>query len=403
MSVVITDPSVESDSRLTLLWEDEKSWKPATESTADFINGITGLTPVFVSRPNQTFIEAREHYRGAPKTSVFVQAAHHAFDQHIPFGIDPEVVWYMILHEVAIHVHLNTEACAHLFTTKPGEKQVLKVLDDSFGTLTPDWAATIPVFRDLLREKVPGGFSDDLLPSFSTDTDESRTALLITFMDVASDYFEYRGGTMCGIPAFNLGGTPEDWDKIHDGVKTIGTKFPGLARWVETLGGVTAKLKAAANGEEDLTFWRSFFKEHGGSGGPYISGWINAFFAHSPRPGTAMVRNPNYSYDNPDEPWQIPGVAQYPSEMRQTFDEAAVQAYAEQYDRAVPDVQEGVDLRYVANSYPANVSQVEFIIDADGPSGIPERNMKLISGVLGSEFVGRYLTPQIGWAVAPAA
>jgi hypothetical protein len=50
---------------------------------------------------------------------------------------------------------------------------------------------------------------------------------------------------------------------------------------MKALEGITQKLKESAEGKPDVEFWRSFFKLGGGSGGPFISGWINTFFPYT--------------------------------------------------------------------------------------------------------------------------
>ena len=56
---------------------------------------------------------------GKSKSSLFVQASHAAYDGHIPIGLSPETLWYMIVHEVAATIKKNPKKYAHLFTDRP--------------------------------------------------------------------------------------------------------------------------------------------------------------------------------------------------------------------------------------------------------------------------------------------
>lgn len=60
-------------------------------------------------------------------SSLFMEALHQAFVHHIPFTLSPEVVWYLICHEMAIHVKQNSKKYASLFTKKMMKNNLLKL------------------------------------------------------------------------------------------------------------------------------------------------------------------------------------------------------------------------------------------------------------------------------------
>ena len=47
-----------------------------------------------------------------------------------------------------------------------------------------------------------------------------------------------------------------------------------LSWWTDELGTVLDQFAEAASGRVDRKFWSSIYKISGGSGGPYITGWI---------------------------------------------------------------------------------------------------------------------------------
>jgi hypothetical protein len=57
--------------------------------------------------------------------------------------------------------------------------------------------------------------------------------------------------------------------------------------------GVGHGLIAAARGRVNSRFWRSIYKLDDSSGGPFVTGWILAFFRYRKDSGTAWATRPN--------------------------------------------------------------------------------------------------------------
>jgi len=155
--------------------------------------------------------------RHSPKSvSLFMEALGQAFHHHIPFTLSPEVVWYLICHEIAIHVRQNTKKYARLFTKTPNEKQVIRVRDDSlrYGDPENDWAGSVHMLVDPIKNFIGEIRVKFFLPKFTTGTYESETAILISFMDIISAYYELEYETLCGIPRIHIEGQEEDWQLL---------------------------------------------------------------------------------------------------------------------------------------------------------------------------------------------
>lgn len=257
--------------------------------------------PVIVSTDNGAFLAKvlgqfkRYHYRSrteyysvegrnsfADWTSLAVATVHGCFDQHVGLQLSPQVVWYMIVHEVAEHVKQNAGRYSNIFTTTPGEKRTIKSDLGVVHADTPwEWAGVIPKIRRPLREAVTERTMDLFLPSFSTSTEEDEIALLVAFMDAASPYYGYEYVTCCGIPSVNLTGEARDWELLLAQTEGLTRAFPGLdAYFADLLPVVTKITNTAAGAALDEQFWASIYKYGGGSGGPYVNGWLTAFFAH---------------------------------------------------------------------------------------------------------------------------
>jgi hypothetical protein len=236
----------------------------------------------FRSRTQVHGVKGRDRSALADWTSLAVATVHGCFDQHVGLQLSPQVVWYMIVHEVAEHVKQNAGRYSNIFTTTPGEKRKIKSDLGVVHAGTPwEWAGVIPKIRRPLREAVTGETMDLFLPNFSTSTEEDEIALLVAFMDAASPYYGYEYITCCGIPSVNLTGEARDWELLLMQTEQLARAFPGLDAYFADLLPVIAKIaNTAAGAALDEQFWTSIYKYDGGSGGPYINGWLTAFFAH---------------------------------------------------------------------------------------------------------------------------
>lgn len=336
--------------------------------------------PEIVSTGNEIFLAkvlggcTRIHYRsrtavsGVTRTNVLADGAslavatvHGCFDQHVPLSLSPAVIWYLIVHEVAQHIKLNADRYADIFTSSPGERQVILVEDHSLRYSEPsDWLGSISLVRDHLRAAVTDRTLGLFLPVFTNSAHEDETALLVAFMDSISPYYEFGWATMCGIPAIELQGEPGDWAIVHDQAGRLAAAFPGLDGYFADLLPVLAKIAGtAAGGVVDELFWTSIYKFGEESGGPYANGWITAFFAH--------VNSQSGPVPRQEFGWQ----------------ELASRNFA----------------GFTTNQFPSHLSRVPFRwrYQADGESR--EIPMSFVGGVLGVDQIGSALAPQLGVAV----
>ena len=123
-----------------------------------------------------------------------------------------------------------------------------------------------------------------------------RAASEIVLMGAMQKFFSYYGVTLCGIPEITLLGTTEDWKSVRDRASALAEY--DLEWWTRELLPILDQFIAASEGRVDADFWKSIYKVQGGSGGPYISGWIVDLFPYLTKghDGTqwrdAPVRNP---------------------------------------------------------------------------------------------------------------
>ncbi|MCZ1012363.1 DUF4419 domain-containing protein [Streptomyces lydicus] len=281
-----------------------------------------------------------------PASSLLLRAIHLCFTAHLPLSLSPDLLWYAVVHEVAVHVRLNSSTYEGLFTDTPGHRQTITVRDD----LAPwDWERSINLVQQPLRDRIGDEVADLFQPVFSTTTPTDATTTLIALMDVVSPYYHFRWDTLCGIPRIRLEGTGRDWRLLAARVRELEEWFEGLRPWFTALHPVLEAIWAAASGwGVDQSFWRSLYKWESESGGDRITGWITAFFAH------------RYTEEGP-----VP---------RQSF---GVGTVAEE-------------------DTPSHVSRVPFRWKTPAKT----LDMAFLGGVLGITRDGEWIRPQLGHAVA---
>ncbi|MFE0332017.1 DUF4419 domain-containing protein [Streptomyces sp. NPDC058960] len=280
-----------------------------------------------------------------PTSSLLLRAVHLCFTAHLPLSLSPDLLWYAVVHEVAVHVRLNSGPYAGLFTETPGHQQTIAVRDD----LAPlDWGRSINLVQQPLRARIGDDVADLFQPAFSTTTPTDATAALVALMDMVSPYYRFRWTSLCGIPRIRLEGTDRDWRLLAARVRELEGWFEGLRPWFAALHPVLDSISATASGWGiDQEFWRSLYKWESASGGDRVTGWITAFFAH------------RYTDDGPS-PKQSFGPG--------TTDE---------------------------EDFPSHISRVPFHWET--PTGTLD--MAFLGGVLGTERDGEWIRPRLGYAV----
>ncbi|MFD9692157.1 DUF4419 domain-containing protein [Kitasatospora sp. NPDC059088] len=331
-----------------------------TEAGNDgFLAAVVGGEFELLHRSTGTLLASPEERRpeGEPEPtwSLLLRAAHTAFAEHLPLSLSPDVLWYAVVHEIALHVRLNAQQYEGLFSATPGEKRTIEVRDDSLLGADADWARSIRLVRGPLAKEIGPELVELFQPTFSTTTPDDVSAVLVALMDVVSPYYEFRWLTLCGIPRIRLEGTAEDWALLAARAGELAEWFgspEALGPWFAGLRPVLAEIAAtAAGGPADEGFWRSLYKWESESGGDFVSGWITVFFAH-----TQTLSGPE---PRTDFRWR---------DGRGRFRE---------------------------NAFPSHVSKVPF--QWETPAGI--RKMAFLGGVLGIERDGEYVRPRLGNAV----
>jgi hypothetical protein len=208
----------------------------------------------------------------------FIAAAGAAFASHYPLTLSPDDVWLCLAQGFALHLNQHAEALRDRVVKHAGKAKIT-VRRDEFvkGSPDNDWPGCFAEFSRAIAAHT-GKLRDLVVADFSTTGPVERAASDIVLMSATRSYFDYELTTLCGIPSITLLGTEEDYRSIRRRVAAF-AEFE-LGWWTAALNPVLDALIAASRGVADTTFWRSFYKRNDGSGGPYVTGWINTLFPY---------------------------------------------------------------------------------------------------------------------------
>lgn len=208
----------------------------------------------------------------------FVAAINCAYSNHYPLTLSPDDVWITLVQGFSAHVNQNAEKLRNKFVKHEG-KEIIRVERNSFikGSPNNNWQGVFSEFSDKISEYI-GKQRDLIVSNFSTTTEIEKAVSQVCLMDCMKQYFDYRVRTLCGIPEITLLGETSDWESIK-------TRFQNFCEynlqwWVDAATSILDQFIEASKGNIDNKFWQSLYKKDGGSGGPYISGWISVLFPY---------------------------------------------------------------------------------------------------------------------------
>jgi hypothetical protein len=309
-----------------------------------------GVSIEAASRRLTTLVPTTDH--------AFMDAVHLAFAQHRPLVLSPDHIWLLICQGFALHVNANAEMLRSDFVIHTGKKPLI-VTRPNFvkGGADNDWEGIISEFGQRIRANLKSNH-DLLVANFSTTTSIEKAAFEITLMDAMKSYFDY-GMTICGIPSITLEGTPEDWQQIVE--RTQKLRGSQCGKWVSAMTPILQQFVRASRGHVNRNFWRSIYKVHSVSGGPYITGWIIRFFPYLRGEANLPIPNP----------------------------------YLGKWFGGAPKNAERSKLSLMDLS--SGLSQAPVTLD----TGTQQHNLEFVAGFIGiaQDSDSKALRPEIGWAI----
>jgi len=204
----------------------------------------------------------------------FLEAAHHAYNNHLPLVISPDDLWITIIFGLNHYMKYRSEDLRSAFVDFDGKKQlIVETLEDMIEG--GSWEDVLNMFEVKLSAAIK---QDWLVPNFTTTTPYLRTIAQIGMLGVVSDFFSCGIQTMCGIPSVTMKGTLEDWNLLKNLIIKLGELGGDLNNWSRILLPIIDKLIESYSGTVDVHWWNRIIHQIGESGHQTITGWITAFF-----------------------------------------------------------------------------------------------------------------------------
>jgi len=334
-------------------------------SVADSIRDSSGVT---VEASGVSFGEdliddrrTRDRQRHDKFPNGLLRAIHAAYSAHFPLVLSPDDVWLAIAQGFANHVNAHAAQLRSRFVAHEGQK-LISIRRDSFikGRADNDWPGVFSEFSAQIGDHVGDVRRRLVVADFSTTCPESRAASEIVLMNAMKAYFAYEVRTLCGIPEVTLLGTSDDWRDIKHRAQAL-SEF-AASDWIGAVSDVLDHFVRACAGSADPEFWQNLYKPQGGSGGPYVTGWINVLFPYLPSHETGANTRPN----------ELAMCRDWPTK------------------RHAPNF----------GDFPSGLSSVPFVWDYYGN----KLDMSFIGGFAGvaQDATSGALRPVIGWGVAAA-
>lgn len=212
-----------------------------------------------------------------------------AYADHHPLVLSPDIVWLIISQGFSRYVNAHAEEMRNLLVFHEGKMEL--VVNSNNDILSPigDWERLLNDFSTCIARNTKGELADLMTADFTTTGITERIASQVSLMDVVKKYFIYTNiSAGCGIPSITLEGTPDDWQKVLDKVRSL--KKYKLEKWVSDLEPILMEFVKASKGKPNKKFWKNIVKkrrvdqmksEKGclpSINSTYLDGWFLKFF-----------------------------------------------------------------------------------------------------------------------------
>ena len=215
-----------------------------------------------------------------------------AYADHHPLVLSPDIVWLIISQGVSRYVNAHTEEMRDLLVFHEGQMEL--VVNSNNDVLSPsgDWERLLNDFSTCIARNTKGELADLMTADFTTTGITERIASQVSLMDVVKKYFIYTNiAAGCGIPSITLEGTPKDWQKVLDKVRSL--KKYHLEEWASDLEVILKEFVEASKGNANKKFWQNIVKKRRADqlksekgclpsiNSTYLDGWFLKFFPNA--------------------------------------------------------------------------------------------------------------------------
>ena len=292
-----------------------------------------------------------------PGPDVFFRCVVQAYADHRPLVLSPDMVWLLVSQGFAAYVNRHAEEMRPMLVNHEGQTELKVVTKTDLLSPEADWERLMSDFAREIGQRTKQNLARTITADFSTTTPVERIASQITLMESVKKYFKFVAGQMaCGIPTITLRGTPDDWTRLIDKVKSLNQY--GMGEWTARMIPLLDEFVMAAKGEPNQAFWQDMVKKQ------------RVKRLHKPRPCSLEM------------PTQLDGWF-----LTFFLDEEGWPFETVGYTRAMDDEMVYVGFKYQVEN---NAGEV-----------LNETSMELWAGFVGIKEDARTkaLEPQIGWMV----
>ena len=212
-----------------------------------------------------------------------------AYADHHPLVLSPDIVWLIISQGVSRYVNAHAEEMRDLLVFHEGKMELVVNSNNDILSPSGDWERLLNDFSTSIARNTKGELADLMIADFTTTGITERIASQVSLMDVVKKYFIYTNiSAGCGIPSITLEGTPDDWQKVLDKVRSL--KKYKLEKWASDLEDILMEFVKASKGKANKKFWKNIVKkrrvdqmksEKGclpSINSTYLDGWFLKFF-----------------------------------------------------------------------------------------------------------------------------
>ena len=212
-----------------------------------------------------------------------------AYADHHPLVLSPDIVWLIISQGFSRYVNAHAEEMRDLLVFHEGKMELVVNSNNDILSPSGDWERLLNDFSTSISRNTKGELADLMIADFTTTGITERIASQVSLMDVVKKYFIYTNiSAGCGIPSITLEGTPDDWQKVLDKVRSL--KKYKLEKWASDLEDILMEFVKASKGKANKKFWKNIVKkrrvdqmksEKGclpSINSTYLDGWFLKFF-----------------------------------------------------------------------------------------------------------------------------
>jgi len=299
--------------------------------------------------------------------SGFMTAVHFAYANHYHLRLSVSDFIILIAQGLAHHLNNHAELIKGEFLELHEKEPILVHRHPSTPGNDDKWVDALEdTIEDFKRQIKKAEVLNIVTDNTAVGTKVSKIVSQITLMDQMKQSVQAdQEGTQCGIPKLTLKGSPEDWKKLKEKVyklKEINELDKYMLDWwlKYLLPVIDIICEEGMRKKSDGSFWRKFYKQENGSGGPFIQGWVNVF-----------------------NPYVVSSCGIYKNECVD-------------WEKRLDDPMCGITTAEITSG----VSEVPFLLDSGNGEQTP---MKLYAGFLGAKFYDdSSIEPEHFWAIVNA-